>query len=93
MLLRPLQNARPTVDAGSAEDVVGEVLLLVWRQTDRFEFKSSSFDLAAGDRTEGGLSEVQRRSANHLDCETIEIEDPADDAEISAHTRDQSKVF
>jgi RNA polymerase sigma-70 factor, ECF subfamily len=39
------------------------------------------------------LSEVQRRSANHLNCETIEIEDAADDAEISAQKTSRSKLI
>ena len=84
---------RITGDASSAEDVVSEVFLQVWRQADKFESRAQVSTWLLAIARNKSLSEVQRRSANHLDWETIEIADPADDAEISSQKRDRSELI
>jgi RNA polymerase sigma-70 factor, ECF subfamily len=84
---------RITDDASSAEDVVSEVFLEAWRKADRFEARAQVSTWLLAIARNKSRSEVQRRSANHLDWETIEIEDPADDAEISSQKRDRSELI
>jgi RNA polymerase sigma-70 factor, ECF subfamily len=84
---------RITGDASSAEDVVSEVFLQAWRQADRFESRAQVSTWLLAIARNRSLSEVQRRSASHLDCETIEIKDSADDAEICALKRDRSRLI
>ena len=84
---------RITGDASSAEDVVSEVFLQVWRQADKFKSRAQVSTWLLAIARNKSLSEVQRRSAKHLDWETIEIADPADDAEISSQKRDRSELI
>jgi RNA polymerase sigma-70 factor, ECF subfamily len=84
---------RITGDASSAEDVVSEVFLQVWRQADRFESRAQVSTWLLAIARNKSLSEVRRRSANYSDGETIEIEDTADDLEISAHNRSRSELI
>jgi RNA polymerase sigma-70 factor, ECF subfamily len=82
-----------TGDASSAEDVVSDVFLQVWRQADRFESRAQVSTWLLAIARNKSLSEVRRRSANHLDCEMIEIPYAADDAEISAQRRSRSELI
>jgi RNA polymerase sigma-70 factor (ECF subfamily) len=84
---------RITGDASLAEDVVSEVFLQVWRRAEKFEARAQVSTWLLAITRNKSLSEAQRRSADDLDCETIEIEDSSDDPEISAQKRDRSELI
>jgi RNA polymerase sigma-70 factor, ECF subfamily len=84
---------RITGDASAAEDVVSEVFLQVWRQADWFESRAQVSTWLLAIARNKSLSELHRRAANYLDCNTIEIEDAAEDAEILAYKRDRSELI
>ena len=84
---------RITGDASSAEEAVSEAFFQVWRQADRFESRAQVSTWLLAIVRNKSLSGVQRRSASHLDCETIEIADPADDPEISAQKKNRSELI
>ena len=85
---------RMTADAASAEDIVSEVFLEVWRHADGFGARSqvSTWLLAiARNKT---LSAFRRHSDEQLDEHGVSaIEDPADDPEISIQKKDRSAVL
>jgi len=85
---------RMTGDAASAEDLVSEVFLEVWRHADGFGARSqvSTWLLAiARNKT---LSAFRRRSDEQLDEHGVAaIEDPADDPETSVQKQARSAVI
>jgi len=80
-------------DATLAEDVVSDVFLDVWRQADRFKASAHVSTWLLAIARNKSLSAVRRRSDKQLDCETIEIADPADDPEVSVHKSDRSAII
>jgi len=85
---------RMTGDAASAEDLVSEVFLEVWRHADGFGARSqvSTWLLAiARNRTH---SAFRRHSDEQLDDHGVAaLEDPADDPEMSIQKKDRSAVI
>src|SRR6266576_940355 len=81
-------------DESTAEDLISEVFLDVWRQAGRFEGRSavSTWLLAIGRFK--ALSALRRRPDEELDDETAEaIEDPADDPEVVVAKKDKSAAI
>src|SRR6201987_3985438 len=81
-------------DESSAEDLISEVFLDVWRQAGKFEGRSAvSTWLLAIPRFKA-LSALRRRTDAELDEETAEaIEDTADDPEVTLEKKDKSAVI
>ena len=78
----------------TAEDLISEVFLDVWRQANRFEGRSavSTWLLAIGRFK--ALSALRRRPEQELDDEkAVAIEDPADNPEIVAQKKDKSELL
>lgn len=80
-------------DETLAEDVVSETFFEVWRQAARFEARSqvSTWLLAiARYRT---LTALKRRTEAQLEVNAPEIEDPADNPEVAAQTKDRNEIL
>ncbi len=78
----------------TAEDLVSEVFLDVWRQADRYEGRSavSTWLLAIGRFK--ALSAMRRRSDAELDDEkAAAIEDSSDSPEVVAQKKDTSQIL
>src|SRR3989454_9963456 len=81
-------------DEATAEDVISEVFLDVWRQAGRFEGRSAvSTWLLAISRFKA-LSALRRRPDEELDEETAAvIEDPSDDPEVTMQKKDKGVIL
>lgn len=84
---------RFTGDATLAEDIVSEVFLDVWQHADGFKARAEVSTWLLAIARNKSLSALRRCSDKQLDGETIEIEDPADDPEISVDKRNRSEVI
>jgi RNA polymerase sigma-70 factor (ECF subfamily) len=80
-------------DTTTAEDVVSDVFLDVWRHAERFNSTAQVSTWLLAIARNKSLSEVRRRSREHLDCECIEIPDPADGPEISTQRTNRSEII
>jgi RNA polymerase sigma-70 factor (ECF subfamily) len=81
-------------DEASAEDMVSEVFLDVWRQAERFERRSQVSTWLLAIARNKALSLLRRRSTEELDEEVAEfIEDPSDNPEVSMQKRQQTTVL
>src|SRR5262249_10694400 len=82
-------------DQWKAEDLISEVFLDVWRQADRFEGRStvSKTWMLAIARFKA-LSVLRRRPEERLDEDAVlEIEDLADNPEVTLEKKDKSAVI
>jgi RNA polymerase sigma-70 factor (ECF subfamily) len=78
----------------TAEDLLNEVFLEVWRSANRFEGRSQVTTWLLGIARFKALSELRRRSPDALDEETAaSLEDPADSPETTMQDRDRSAVL
>jgi RNA polymerase sigma-70 factor (ECF subfamily) len=78
----------------TAEDLVNEVFLEIWRSADRFEGRSQVTTWLLGIARFKALSDLRRRSPDALDDETAEqIEDPADSPETAMQDRNRSAIL
>jgi RNA polymerase sigma-70 factor (ECF subfamily) len=85
---------RVTGNATSAEDIVSDVFLDVWRQADGFKAKSQVSTWLLAIARNKSISAVKRRCDQQLDERTaIDIQDPADDPEMSVEKTDRSAVI
>src|SRR6267142_3020074 len=81
-------------DEATAEDMVSEVFLDVWRQAERFERRSQVSTWLLAIARNKALSVLRRRSTEELDEEVAEfIEDPADNPEVKMQKKQQSTVL
>jgi RNA polymerase sigma-70 factor (ECF subfamily) len=81
-------------DEASAEDMVSEVFIDVWRQAERFERRSQVSTWLLAIARNKALSVLRRRSTEELDEEVAEfIEDPADNPEVKMQKKQQSNVL
>ena len=81
-------------DESSAEDLVTEVFLDVWRQADRFEARSQVSTWLLAIARNKALSVLRRRTTDELDEEVAEfIEDPADTPEVSIEKKQRGAVL
>jgi RNA polymerase sigma-70 factor (ECF subfamily) len=85
---------RLTGNTSTAEDLVSEVFLDVWRQADAFEAKCQVSTWLLAIARYKALSALRRRTDEHLDEHMAEsIEDTADDPETQAHTQDRNAII
>jgi RNA polymerase sigma-70 factor, ECF subfamily len=81
-------------DESTAEDLISEVFLDVWRQAGRFEARSAVSTWLLAIARFKALSALRRRPDEELDEETAEaIEDTADTPEVSLEKKDKSAVI
>jgi len=77
-------------DAATAEDVVSEVFLDVWRKAGRFEGRSQVLTWLLGMARNKALGELRHRSAEELDENARALVDPADDPEVAVEKKDRA---
>src|SRR4051812_22989527 len=78
----------------TAEDLISEVFLDVWRQAGRFEGRSQVSTWLLAIARFKALSALRRRPDEELDEEAAEaIEDPNDDPEVALAKKDKSAVL
>jgi RNA polymerase sigma-70 factor, ECF subfamily len=81
-------------DEASAEDMVSEVFIDVWRQAERFERRCQVSTWLLAIARNKALSSLRRRSNEQLDDEVAEfIEDPADNPEIVLQKQERNSVL
>src|SRR3954470_23138892 len=78
----------------TAEDLISEVFLDVWRQAGRFEGRSQVSTWLLAIARFKALSALRRRPDEELDDEAAEaIEDPSDDPEVALDKKDKSAAI
>jgi RNA polymerase sigma-70 factor (ECF subfamily) len=78
----------------SAEDLIGEVFLDVWRQADRFEGRSAVSTWLLAIARFKALSSMRRKPDEELDEEAAgAIEDTSDTPEVSLQKKDKSELL
>jgi RNA polymerase sigma-70 factor (ECF subfamily) len=78
----------------TAEDLISEVFLDVWRQADRFEGRSAVTTWLLSIARFKALSALRRRPDEELDEETAgAIEDPSDDPEVALDKKDKGAII
>ena len=78
----------------TAEDLISEVFLDVWRQAGRFEGRSAVSTWLLAIARFKALSILRRRPEEELDEATAEaIEDPSDDPAVALQKKDRSVVW
>jgi RNA polymerase sigma-70 factor, ECF subfamily len=81
-------------DDTTAEDLISDVFLDVWRQAGRFEGRSAVSTWILAIARFKALSALRRRPEEELDEEVVgAIEDPSDDPEASLAKKDKSVVL
>jgi len=81
--------ARIIGPTATAEDLVSEVFLDVWRKAAQFEGRAQASTWLLAIARFKALSQLRTRHADHLDDETAQaIEDPADDPEVACAKKD-----
>src|SRR5712672_2779969 len=81
-------------DESTAEDLISEVFLDVWRQAGRFEGRSAVSTWLLAIARFKALSALRRRPDQELDEETASaIEDHSDDPEVSLAKKDTSEAL
>lgn len=85
---------RLTNDPASAEELLSDVFLDVWRQAGRYEGRSQVSTWLIGIARNKALSARRRRSTEPLDEEAaMLIEDPADNPEVTLAKRETSAIL
>src|SRR5580693_1786102 len=78
----------------TAEDLISEVFLDVWRQAGKFEGRSAASTWMLSIARFKALSALRRRTEDELDEETAgAIEDQADDPAVSLAKKDKGDVL
>jgi RNA polymerase sigma-70 factor (ECF subfamily) len=86
--------ARLVRDDSTAEDLISEVFLDVWRQAGRFEGRSSASTWMLAIARFKALSALRRRPDEELDEDSAAaIEDGSDDPEIALEKKDKSALI
>jgi RNA polymerase sigma-70 factor (ECF subfamily) len=81
-------------DEATAEDVVSEVFIDVWRQAGRFECRSQVSTWLLAITRNKALSMLRRRAETSLDEEVAEfIEDAADNPEVTMQKQERSAIL
>jgi len=81
-------------DEATAEDLISEVFLDVWRQAGRFEGRSAVSTWMLAIARFKALSALRRRPDQELDEETAgAIEDPSDDPAVALEKKDKSTMI
>jgi RNA polymerase sigma-70 factor, ECF subfamily len=78
----------------TAEDLLNEVFVDVWRHASRFEARSQVSTWILAIARFKALASLRRRSLDELDDDTYEaVEDPADDPEIAMQKTERSALL
>ena len=78
----------------TAEDLISDVFLDVWRQAGKFEGRSAVSTWMLSIAQFKALSALRRRPDEELDEKTAErIEDPSDDPEVALAKKDRASVL
>jgi RNA polymerase sigma-70 factor (ECF subfamily) len=78
----------------TAEDLISDVFLDVWRQAGKFEARSAASTWLLAIARFKALSAMRRKPEEELDEEAAgAVEDPSDDPEVAAQKKDKSKVL
>lgn len=81
-------------DEATAEDLVSEVFLEVWRKAGRFEARSRVSTWVLAIARYKALASLRRRSCDELDDETCaRLEDPTDDPEVAVQKTECSALL
>jgi RNA polymerase sigma-70 factor (ECF subfamily) len=81
-------------NVSTAEDLVSEVFLDIWRKTANFDGRSQVSTWILAIARNKALSKLRRRSAQALNDRVAEtIEDPADDPELSLQKRQRASAL
>src|ERR671922_1696899 len=81
-------------DESTAEDLISEVFLDVWRQADRFEGRSAVSTWLLAIARYKALSALRRRPDEELDEEAAAaIEDTADNPEVALEKKDKGEIL
>jgi RNA polymerase sigma-70 factor, ECF subfamily len=81
-------------NATTAEDLISEVFLDVWRQAGKFEARSAASTWLIAIARFKALSVLRRKPEEELDEETAEaIEDLADDPETTVQKKDKGEIL
>ena len=81
-------------DAATAEDLVSEVFLDVWRKASQFEGRSQVSTWLLAIARFKALSQLRSRSVDHLDDEAAHaIEDPSDSPEAVLEKKDRGSLL
>ena len=81
-------------DPTTAEELISEVFLDVWRQANRFEGRSAVSTWLLAIARFKALSALRRRTDEELDEEAAAaIEDPSDDPEVSLQKKDKGEAL
>jgi RNA polymerase sigma-70 factor (ECF subfamily) len=85
---------RFVADQSTAEDLVGEVFLDVWRQADKFQARSQVSTCLLAIARYKALAVLRRRSTEELDQEgAAAIEDPAANPEVMMENRQKTEIL
>jgi RNA polymerase sigma-70 factor (ECF subfamily) len=78
----------------TAEDLVSEVFIEVWRNAGQFEARSQVATWLLSIARHKALSALRRRVTDELDEDVIEfIEDPSDDPEVAMQKTERSEIL
>ena len=78
----------------TAEDLVSEVFLEVWRNAGQFELRSQVSTWLLAIARHKALSALRRRSTDELDEDVAElIEDPSDNPEVTLQKTERSEIL
>jgi RNA polymerase sigma-70 factor (ECF subfamily) len=77
----------------TAEEVVSEVFIDVWRNASRFEGRSQVATWILGIARYKALTAARRRSTSEIDDDVKSIEDPSDNPETVAQKADRSAIL
>src|SRR5580704_6530489 len=78
----------------TAEDLVSEVFIEVWRHAGQFEARSQVSTWLLAIARHKALSALRRRSTDELDDDVIEfIEDPSDNPEVAVQKSERSEIL
>lgn len=78
----------------TAEDLISDVFLDVWRQANRFEGRSAVSTWILAIARFKALSAMRRRKEDELDDEAAHaIEDPSDDPEVAMEKTDKGEIL
>jgi RNA polymerase sigma-70 factor, ECF subfamily len=81
-------------NTATAEDLIGDVFLDVWRQADRFEGRAAVSTWLLAIARFKALSSMRRKPEEELDEDTAgAIEDTSDDPEVSVQKKDKSAAL
>jgi RNA polymerase sigma-70 factor (ECF subfamily) len=77
----------------TAEDLVSEVFIEVWRKAGQFEARSRVSTWLLAIARHKALSALRRRSTDELDDAVIFIEDPSDNPEVTLQKTERSEIL